>query len=160
MSTAAAIVGAGVLGAQASKSAARTAAGSAAASRQQIAQAGSQARRDVQQLFPQAQKSLLTGSEAAFDVFSNLLPEQQRLLSQGNIAAQGTTARGFDQTQAALLGLPVPSFEAQSISNTNVPQVLGRFPDFSTPAIDQGGINQQAMFDFLISQGPRLGRGQ
>lgn len=77
-----------------------------------VSAAADQARTDVLDLFPVAQSQLLVGAQGALDIFGKGIPLQQQQLQAGNIQAQETTARGFDRQQAALLGLPVESFQA------------------------------------------------
>ena len=119
MGETAAIVGGAALGGViqggAAKSAARTGAAAQRRASDAIQAAADRAREDVTTLFPQAQQSLLTGAQGAFDIFRTQLPEQQRLLREGNVAAQQSAAQGFDQARAALLGLPMGSFAAQDI---------------------------------------------
>ena len=74
---------------------------------QVTAESADKARRDVMNLFPSAQQDLLAGYSGAFDLVGQGIPEQQRLVSQGNLQAQQTTGQGFDQVRAALMGLPV-----------------------------------------------------
>ena len=62
--------------------------------------------------FPEAQRNLLTGAQSAIDIFQKGFPLAQEQLQAGNIQAQETTASGFDRQRAALLGLPVESFQA------------------------------------------------
>ncbi len=105
--TAVAVVGTGIVSSRAAKSAAKTAAEGAERSGAQIQAAGDLARRDVQRIFPQAQGDLIAGASGAADILGQGVTEQQRLLSAGNVGAQGTLQGGFSQVQNALLGVPV-----------------------------------------------------
>lgn len=120
---AAGVLGSGLLGAKSSKDAAE--AGQKGAERASgISQAAAQqARQDVLTMFPSAQKDLLAGYSGAYDLLGQGIGEQQRLLQEGNLAAQGTTAGGFDQVRAALMGLPVDTqgFAPQGIQASQVP---------------------------------------
>lgn len=141
MSWAAVAIGAGtiiggVISSQASKDAADTAADASARSAEQIQGSIDRARRDVLQLSPQAQQSLLTGAQGAIDIFGQAIPEQQRQLTAGNIAAQQTQQQGFQNVQNALLGLPQQSFQTQAVPFAQQPfqpQIIGspRTFDFS-----------------------------
>ncbi len=119
-----AILGSAVISSRASGKAGDTAADAARAAREQITDAGLQARKDVLDFIPLAQQDLLAGASGAFDLFGQGIGEQQRLLSAGNVGAQGTVGQGFDQVRSALLGLPVDqsSFAPQGISLSQLPQ--------------------------------------
>jgi len=97
----------GYMSSEASKDAAEAGADASGRASQQVMDAANQARREVKQYIPAAQQDLLTGYSAAADIFGQGLPEQQRLLSGGNLNAQQTTAGGYDQYRSALMGLPV-----------------------------------------------------
>ncbi len=100
-------LGAGKMSADASKDAAKSGQKGQERAAQVTAEAADRARRDVNRLFPSAQQDLLAGYSGAFDLVGQGIPEQQRLVSQGNLNAQQTTGQGFDQVRAALMGLPV-----------------------------------------------------
>lgn len=148
--TVAAVVGAGILGARASSKASDVAKEGAERSARQIQEGMDLARRDVQQIFPEAQKDLLTGAAAAADIFGQGITEQQRLLSAGNLAAQQTVGQGFGQVQNALLGLPVDqsSFAPQTIAPSQLPvnpitgQAISPLGQPSVAPVDGGVFSQ------------------
>ena len=111
------VVGSAVISSRSADKAADRAAEGAEQSGAQIQAAADRAREDVFDFFPSAQKDLLAGAGAAGDIISGGVGEQQRLLSAGNVGAQGTLGAGFGQVQNALLGLPVDqhAFDAQPI---------------------------------------------
>ena len=110
-------VGTGILASRASTKAAGIGAAGAERSGAQIQAAADRARGDVLDFFPAAQQDLLAGAGAAGDLLVGGIGEQQRLLSAGNVGAQGTLQTGFGQVQNALLGLPVnqQAFAPQAI---------------------------------------------
>ena len=117
MVTAAVIVGAGaviggVVSGEASKKAAATGAAAQERAASTVSEAANKARSEVLELFPLAQSNLLVGAQSAIDVFGAGIPLQQKQLQAGNLQAQQTTAGGFDQQRAALLGLNIPQFSA------------------------------------------------
>ena len=115
MATAAAVVGAAVIGGISSSQSAREASEAQRDAAGTITAAGNRARTDVSLQIPIAQQQLLAGARGAFDIFQEAIPAQQQQLSQGNIAAQQTTGRGFEQAQQALLGQSVTPFSTSSV---------------------------------------------
>jgi len=117
MVTAAAIgavgaIGGAVIGGKSAEKAAKKGAEAQERAADTVSAAADRARTDVLSFFPEAQRNLLTGAQSAIDVFGAGIPVAQKQLQAGNIQAQETTARGFDQQRAALLGLPVGGFQA------------------------------------------------
>lgn len=98
----------------------------------QISAAATEARNDALRFFPLAKQELLTGAQGAFDVFGRAIPLQQQQLTAGNLAAQQSAAQGFNQAQAALLGLPTQQFQAQQVPFSEEP-FLGGQSLFGTP---------------------------
>jgi len=152
MPSAAAIVGSALLSSRASGKASDAAAGAADRSAAQIAEAGKLAREDVLKFFPGAQEDLFAGAGGAFDILGGGVQEQQRALSQGNLAAQQTLGGGFGQIRSALLGLPVDQagFAPQGIDFTAIPQ-----NPFAPQA--RGGIGETppgATFQDGVATGP------
>lgn len=147
MVTAAAIgavgaIGGAVIGGKAAKSAAKTGAAAQERAADTVSAAADRARNDVLSFFPEAQQNLLVGAQGAIDIFSAGIPLAQRQLQAGNIQAQETTARGFGQQQAALLGLPVESFQAGApITTGETEALLGQDIIGKSRAIDIGGGN-------------------
>lgn len=128
VAVAGATVVSGAISGKASKDAAKTAADASARSAENIQASVDRARRDVLQLSPQAQQSLLTGAQGAADIFGQAIPEQQRQLTAGNIAAQQTQQQGLQNVQSALLGLPQQGFQTQAVpfaQEAFQPQLLG-----------------------------------
>lgn len=97
-----------------------------------IQAAATAARNDALRFFPLAKQELLTGAQGAFDIFGQAIPLQQQQLAAGNLAAQQTTAQGFNQAQAALLGLPTEQFQTQGVPFSQEP-FLGGQSLFGTP---------------------------
>ena len=143
--TTAAIIGSAVIGGVASERAGSKAAKAQERSAESIERAAQIARQDVLNLFPQAQLSLLTGAQGAFDVFGKSIPLQQSQLQAGNLAAQQSVSDAFNQAQAALLGQPVTGFgeNVQGVSPYYSPvftgSILGEPVPFFTP---QSGATQ------------------
>lgn len=129
-------VGSGYMAADAAKDAAKTGADASGRAGAQVQAAADQARRDVNAYIPAAQRDLLSGYSGAADIFSAGLPEQQRLLSGGNMNAQQTVGGGYNQYQSALMGMPVdqsnwqPRQVAPSAPIQN-PFTPGQFTDIS-----------------------------
>ena len=97
------LVGAGVGAHSASK--ARKASSSAADKAASATQAGtSQAREDINRIFPQAQQASQQGFQGALDVFGQSLPAQTDVFQQGNVGAQQAILSGMPQIQNAILG--------------------------------------------------------
>lgn len=119
--SAVATAGSAIIGGISSSQASDKASDAAKKSGQLVQAAADRARRDVLQLAPQAQQSLLTGAQGAFDILGQSIPEQQRQVSAGNVAAQQAQQRGLDNTTRALLGLPTLGFDAQAIPFANEP---------------------------------------
>lgn len=97
----------GYMASEASKDAAAAGSKSADKASAQVKEAADQARSEVKRYMPVAQKDLLAGYSGAADIFSSGIPEQQRLLSSGNMNAQNTISQGYDQYKNALMGIPV-----------------------------------------------------
>ena len=65
------------------------------------------ARNDAIPLYNAGQENRGIGTQAALDVFEETVPEQGRLFTAGNMAAQGTMLSGLEQSNNAILGMPV-----------------------------------------------------
>lgn len=149
---AAATVVSGVSSSRAASKSAKAGRDAAERSAGAIQKAGDVARVDVLDLFPDSERQLLGGSSRAFDIFSGGLGAQQQALSQGNLNAQQTVGGGFNQVQAALLGLPVntQNFAPRGVDFTQTPQ---------NPFLDQGGgLIGAAPAAFETGQGMVAGR--
>ena len=111
MSVAWVAVGVAVLGtaisAKSSKDAAKTAKEGQQQASASVDAAANRARQDIVKILPQAQQSLLVGAQGALDLIAGSIPEQQRQIRAGNIAAQQTRIQGFKGARAAFLGEPV-----------------------------------------------------
>jgi hypothetical protein len=107
VTTAAAILGASVIGAgasiSASKSAAKGQAKGLAASNEMSQQAIGQAK----DYFNIGQRSAQAGFQSAMDFFKNVQPAKYEPMIQGNVAAQRVIGQGAQQANNAILGLPV-----------------------------------------------------
>lgn len=158
MVTAAAIVGAAVVGAASARSSSKRAAATARKAGKGITGAAAQAQADVLENIPIAQEQLLGGARGAASIFQQAIPEQQRQLTAGSLAAQQTTGRGFRQAQQALLGLPVEEFSTAEVPFSDQP-----FQDAQTflqPLGTPGSVTGPSTGQELISpqfQGQQLG---
>ena len=107
VTTAAAILGASVIGAgasiSASKSAAKGQAKGLAASQAMSNEAIGQAK----DYFNIGQRSAQAGFQSALDFFKNVQPAKYEPMIQGNVAAQRVIGQGAQQANNAILGLPV-----------------------------------------------------
>ena len=103
MATAAAIAGAGVLGAVVSRNATNKSVNATAEAgrlaSEQLSQATQQARGDLFRLFPASQQNAQQGFQGALDVFNQALPQQAQTLQDGNVAAQNQLLAGMPQFQ-------------------------------------------------------------
>lgn len=111
----AAIVGSAALGAYSSRQASKAAQSGNKKARQSVEAAAQQARQDVLKFLPSAQNMMTEGARGAIETLRASSPAQQRQISLGNIAAQQTVGRGFEQAQQALLGQPVTPFESKGV---------------------------------------------
>jgi hypothetical protein len=100
---AAAVVGA-VASSDASKRASRATTNAANTASDQTTRSAQQARGDLFDIFPQAQRTGQQGFQSALDVFGQSLPAQTDVFQQGNIGAQQAILAGLPQIQNALLG--------------------------------------------------------
>ena len=130
----AAIVGSAALGAYSSRQASKAAQSGQKKARQSVERAAQQARQDVLKFIPSAQNMITEGARGAIETLRTSAPAQQRQISLGNIAAQDTVGRGFQQAQQALLGQPVQPFETKSIPYSSSP--------FSKSSAYLGNINK------------------
>ena len=107
VTTAAAILGASVIGAgasiSASKSAAKGQSKGLAASQAMSNEAIGQAK----DYFNIGQRSAQAGFQSAMDFFKNVQPAKYEPMIQGNVAAQRVIGQGAQQANNAILGLPV-----------------------------------------------------
>ncbi len=163
---AAGTLGAGYMASEASKDAADASTDASGRASAQVQAAADQARREVKQYIPAAQQDLLAGYSTAADIFGQGLPEQQRLLSGGNLNAQQTIGGGYDQYKSALMGMPVdqsnwmPKQVAPSAPIQN-PFKQNMFNDISQVGVQQqsdllGGLDTNREIISAINDG-RLG---
>ena len=149
-------IGAGYLSSEASKDAADAGADAAGRSSAQVQEAADRARRDVNELFPSAQRDLLSGFSGAYDIFGQGIPEQQRLSSAGNMNAQQTVAGGYDQYSNALMGLPVDqsNWQPRGIAPSQVPYnpISGiPVPGQQAPATAQSALGGGGIFSGIAN---------
>ena len=146
MATAAAIAGAGVLGAVVSRNATNKSVNATAEAgrlaSEQLSQATQQARGDLFRLFPASQQNAQQGFQGALDVFNQALPQQAQTLQDGNVAAQNQLLAGMPQFQNAILGSPVDNsqFQATRLQQPNFDfanQQLQSFNPFAVPPQSQ-----------------------
>ena len=62
------------------------------------------ARGDIIDIFPGVRQSAQEGFQGALDIYGQSMPQQARLVQEGNIAAQNTLLAGLPQQNAAILG--------------------------------------------------------
>jgi hypothetical protein len=128
MGLGAAVIGAAVVGGVASNVAAKKAAkaqGKASdAAIGATKQAATEARADVNRIFPQAQATANQGFQGALDVFGQSVPAQFDVFQQGNVAAQQALISGLPQIQNAILGGNVDLSGLQPFQAQNVPTDL------------------------------------
>ena len=98
----------------------------------------SQARGDIFQLFPAAQKARQQGIQSGFNLYKAALPTQTQYFQQGNVMAQNQQIAGLGQIQNAILGRPInqnalkPGVVQQMDYNAN--GGLQRFAPVNQPA--------------------------
>ena len=68
------------------------------------AKLAAQARGDIMDIFPGVRQSAQEGFQGALDIYGQSMPQQARLVQEGNIAAQNTLLAGLPQQNAAILG--------------------------------------------------------
>ena len=68
------------------------------------AKLAAQARGDIMDIFPGVRQSAQEGFQGALDIYGQSVPQQARLVQEGNIAAQNTLLAGLPQQNAAILG--------------------------------------------------------
>ena len=73
----------------------------------------SQARADLNRIFPNAQQTGQQGFQGALDVLGQSLPAQTNVFQQGNVGAQQQILQGLPQIQNALFGNPVDLSQLQ-----------------------------------------------
>mgnify|MGYP003635335939 FL=1 len=96
------------------------------------------ARNDAIPLYNAAQENRGIGTQAALDVFEETVPEQGRLFTAGNMAAQGTMLSGLEQSNNAILGMPVDYSGLQPQEFTpNYGFLEQGIPEFSNPELRQ-----------------------
>lgn len=144
----------GGISARASGKASEKARAAAEKAAKRIQTAGDVARTDALSLFPESERQLIGGAQAAFDIFGQGIGAQQQALSQGNLNAQQTVGSGFGQVQNALLGLPV---NTQSFAPQGVDFTQGVQNPFSVEGGGQSLIGGTAR-DFETGQGRIPGR--
>lgn len=131
---AAAVVGA-VSSDRASGKAARATGRAADAAFVETRRAADEARRDINTIYPEAQRTAQQGFQGALDVFGQSLPAQTSTFQSGNIGAQQAILAGLPQIQNALFGNQVDysqmqPFEVQQpdlgFFNQTLPQIAQR----------------------------------
>lgn len=125
-----AVVGSAVIGAAASSSASKQAAGSAKNQIKSTNALASQARTDAKDLYSGAGKSAQAGIGGAFNFYQQNAQKRNAPAIQGNMMAQGVLGQGAQQANNAILGLPV------DMSFANTPQQV---------TADYSGINSAQM---------------
>jgi len=135
--TALAIGGGALVGAAASNSASKRAAGAAQdTSAAQIAatqKATKQARGDLFKLFPSAEANSQKGYQSALDVFGQFMPQQAQTFQQGNVAAQNQILAGMPQAHNALMGGAVDYSQFQPTQlDYDASMFQQQLPDYQT----------------------------
>lgn len=107
VAVAAATIGAAKLDYDAAKEANATALKQREESQKFIEKQTNQARGDIFQLFPAAQKARQQGIQSGFNLYQAALPTQTQYFQQGNVMAQNQQIAGLGQIQNAILGRPI-----------------------------------------------------
>ena len=104
-----------------------------ARAQQFIEEQSAKAERANLRLFDAGQENLLTGNQAALDIYNQTIPEQFNAFQQGNVGAQQQLVAGLPQMQNALMGLPVDYsvLQPQQIQ-TNMGFIPQQLPQFKT----------------------------
>jgi hypothetical protein len=100
-----------------------------------ILRLGTQARGDALALQPGVEQNRQLGTQAAFDVLGQTIPQQFSTFQQGNVGAQSALLAGLPQFQNAILGLPTDfsQFQPQALQfDTSFAQQ--QVPDFVSSA--------------------------
>jgi hypothetical protein len=105
------------------------------------------ARNDAEPLYDAAQQNRGIGTQAALDTFAQTIPEQGRMLQDGNYQAQGQILAGLPQSNNALMGMPVDysQLQAQKL-DPNYDWARQQVPQFVNPELRQR-TNPGEMFD-------------
>ncbi len=126
------LVGAGISSGAASDSSAAQLQGNREA-REQIQQNVDRARQDALALFGQAQGNERLGFSESLGLQGQTIPEQGRLLQQGNVAAQNQLLAGLPQIQNAILGNQIDLSGLQPTQLNADFNIFNRqLPDFGT----------------------------
>lgn len=104
-----------------------------ASNQQFIESATEQARADALPLFDEASRTRLLTGQAVTNVFSQALPAQADIFTQGNVAAQQARLAGLSQQQAAILGQPLDPSALQAQQFTPDFSFLQAGQDFFAP---------------------------
>tara|TARA_R110000803_G_scaffold170266_2_gene233301 strand:+ start:603 stop:1166 length:564 start_codon:yes stop_codon:yes gene_type:complete len=170
MGVAAAVAGAAVVGAVASRNSTKAAINASEKagqkSSQQLAASTAQARGDLFKLFPAAQENSQRGYQGALDVFKQALPQQANTFQAGNVAAQNQLLAGMPQYQNAILGAPVDysQFQATQLEQPSFDfanQQL-QYTDPYAPAPQQQGAfsDNNSIGPYPTGNDPRYSAGQ
>lgn len=124
---AAAVVTTGAINAYGANKAAEAGADASDAAGARIERAAAEARTDVNRLFPQAKRDLVSGASAGFDLFNQGLGGQVGAIGAGNLNAQETLGQGFTQTRNAILGRPA-DYSFMAPKGQNVLDVVQESP--------------------------------
>lgn len=128
----------------AEKKAARQQQASLKESQELVRQGTEQARRDILNLYPQAQQNILAGLGSAVDLLQSSYPAQAQAFQQGNVAAQNLLAGSLPQFRNAILGGPVDYSFAQPVT-IGIPQMQVNLPDYMQPEAIQGMAEKPAI---------------
>jgi len=95
-------------------------------------------RNDALPLYDAAQQNRGIGAQASLDVFGQSIPEQGRLLQEGNVMAQGALLAGLPQQNNALLGMPIDysGLQPQQV-NPDYSWAQQQVPQFQNPELRQ-----------------------
>ena len=147
---AAATIGAAKLDYEAAQEANATALKQREESQKFIEKQTNQARGDIFQLFPAAQKARQQGIQSGFNIYQAALPTQTQYFQQGNVMAQNQQIAGLGQVQNAILGRPInqnalkPGVVQQMNYNAN--GGLQRFAPVNQPILQPSGSSTNPSF--------------
>jgi len=120
-----------------------------------IREMATNARNDAIPLYDAAQQNRGIGVQSAFDSMAQTIPEQGRLMQDGNVAAQEMLLAGLPQANNALLGLPVDysALQPQRLE-PNYDWTKQQVPEFVNPELAQMANPGQAWIDGELTTDP------
>ena len=116
------------------------------------------ARGDIIDIFPGVRQSAQEGFQGALDIYGQSMPQQARLVQEGNIAAQNTLLAGLPQQNAAILGQRVDlSGLAPTIQSYSTDFMQQQLPERTAmPTQDSGQQSIEQILAGLNITGARM----